>query len=206
MTYYPDLSSYDFARGHPPGTKNVGWLQKGHQFEKAIPTEDTLDSLWSLCTISMMQTRGVHQCDLCETPQTVYAVRHGIRVLLGTSEIRVFSRGGDVSPLRRHLRERESGGLLFIQSSTVPFAIYAAPTLVYHYVRTHHYKPPDEFLRALSEEPRPPSPKYFERLKELNLEWRGAGSPHASPTGLRFAKTEDASPAWLTHSVHLDES
>jgi hypothetical protein len=58
--------------------------------------------------------------------------------MLGAAEIRVFAKDG---------------------------VAYAAPTLVYHYVSVHHYKPPDEFVRALREGPLPSSPEYFERLK-----------------------------------------
>jgi hypothetical protein len=50
--------------------------------------------------------------------------------------------------------------------------IYAAPTLIYHYVEAHHYKPPDEFLQALREGPRPPSQEYFAELAKLGVEWR----------------------------------
>ena len=57
--------------------------------------------------------------------------------------------------------------------------IYAAPTLIYHYVAVRHYKPPDEFLQALREGPRPCSQQYFDALAKLNLEWtttsRGGG-------------------------------
>ena len=48
--------------------------------------------------------------------------------------------------------------------------IYAAPTLIYHYVEVHEYKPPDEFIRALSEGRGPLSREYFSRLEELELE------------------------------------
>jgi hypothetical protein len=59
---------------------------------------------------------------------------------VGSAEIRVFSAAGDA---------------------------YAAPNLIYHYVRTHWYKPPEEFLRAMREGARPPSSEYFESLNKL---------------------------------------
>jgi hypothetical protein len=49
--------------------------------------------------------------------------------------------------------------------------IYAAPNLIYHYVRTHHYKPPQEFLGALKDGPFPPGPDFFDRLTHAKLEW-----------------------------------
>src|SRR5689334_4116372 len=149
MAYFIDLSFYQYSVfGNPPATKNIGWLQRGHEFERMEPSDETLDLLWSFCAISVMQTRGLHQCDLCVTPQTVQATRNGVTLLLGSSEIRVFSNEGSISLLRQRLRDSESSALLFFRGSTVPYSIYAAPTLIYHYVHIHHYKPPDEFLRA----------------------------------------------------------
>ncbi len=29
--------------------------------------------------------------------------------------------------------------------------VYAAPTLIYHYMKNHNYRPPNEFLEALDE-------------------------------------------------------
>jgi len=42
--------------------------------------------------------------------------------------------------------------------------------MIYHYVQAHYYKPPDEFLRALREGPKPPSREYFDLIKKLDLE------------------------------------
>ncbi len=145
MTYFEDLSDDAYAPGFVrPGTKSVGWLARGHAFPTMIPDEETLDLLWLYCSISVVQTRGGHECEFCPIGSARYFERNGQRLLLGTSEIRVFSRDG---------------------------RIYAAPTLIYHYVAVHHYKPPDEFLRALREGPRPPSQEYFDALAKLNLQW-----------------------------------
>lgn len=208
MTYFADLSFYTFVRGDSsPGAKNVGWLERGHQFQRIAPSEDILDSLWSLCAISVMQTRGIHQCDLCDTPQTVYAVRNGVRVLLGTSEIRVFPEETSISSMRQTLPKVESNRLLFLRASRVPFGIYAAPTPIYHYIRTHHYKPADEFLCALRDGPRPPAPEYSEYLKQLNLEWKTNWTPDATPADSGHLKTQEAgSRNRAKHSIYLDES
>jgi hypothetical protein len=110
-----------------------------------IPNEETLDLLWLYCSISVVQTRGGHDCEFCHVSAVPrYFERNGQRLFLGTSEIRIFSQTG---------------------------TIYAAPTLIYHYVAAHHYKPPDEFLEALRKGPRPPSKEYFDTLARLNLEW-----------------------------------
>lgn len=163
MTYYKDLSEYGYHDGmfYRPGTRNVGWLGLGHEFEQAEPSDEILDRLWSFCKISVAQMRGIHECEFCRD-DSYYAERKGEALLLGSSEIRVFSYGGE---------------------------IYAAPTLIYHYVRSHNYRPPDEFIRALREGPAPESQEYFDRLKELGLEWNRTSVPAGKP--MRFRLTPE---------------
>src|SRR5580692_7816376 len=129
MAYFEDLSEYSYHRfACRPGTKNIGWLGPDQEFDRGKSTQEVLDSLWDHCSISVAQSRGIHECELCSPRQTVHARRNGVTLLLGTSEIRVFSHSG---------------------------TIFAAPTLIFHYVRTHRYRPPNEFLRALMEERNP---------------------------------------------------
>lgn len=154
MTFYRDLTDYEyhseFAR---PGTKNVGWLAVGHEFETAEPTEELLSQLWKFCRVSVAQSRGVHECDFCLGQHSQYAERNGERLLLGTAEIRVFSRDG---------------------------MLYAAPTLVYHYVKEHRYKPPGLFIEAVADGVAPPSTEYFGQLTKLGLKWRNTPAPQGS--------------------------
>src|SRR5262245_20519946 len=123
MTFYSDLSEYTYHRSksHRSRTKNVGWLEPGHQFERVKPARDTLDRLWDFGKVSIAQMRGIHQCEFCHD-ESNFTERYGETLLLGDSEIRVFSPDGN---------------------------IFAAPTLIYHYVNVHDYKPPDEFIKAL---------------------------------------------------------
>jgi len=173
VAYFADLTFYTYFGSLETTAKNVGWLQRGYAFPREAPSEETLDLLWKFCSVPVMTMRGVHACDLCEVPQATYAKRNGEDLLLGHSEIRVFSAESSASSLRKALEETQSGGLIFLQRSPVPFSIYAAPGLIYHYVEAHHYKPPEEFLRALREGPSPPSPEYFELLRKLNISYEG---------------------------------
>jgi hypothetical protein len=170
MTYFKELSFYSYDNEYPPA-KNVGWLERCHEYEKEQPTEKTLDLLWSVCGISVALSRGGHLCDLCTPAQRVLAERNGAKLFLGLAEIRVVSKQSSASLMAERLRNTEHSGLIVVRKAAVPYNVYAAPTLLYHYVETHHYKPPDEFLRALNEGPRPPDPEYFEQLKKLDMEW-----------------------------------
>jgi hypothetical protein len=144
MTYFADLSDYEYHTFEPPGIKNVGWLASGHEFPKAEPTEELLDKLWAFCSSRprCTQTRGIHPCPFCSDKGPNVAERNGEQLGLGTAEIRVFSRDGQ---------------------------IYAAPTLIYHYVKSHNYSPPAEFIQALFQGPAPPGEEYFRRIEELDV-------------------------------------
>jgi hypothetical protein len=146
MAFLKDLSDHTYANSvfGNRGTKAIGWLAQGYDFPTAVPKEEDLDLLWQYCSISVAHMRGGHDCEFCPTGSARRAERNGERRLLGTAEIRVFSPVG---------------------------WIYAAPNLIYHYVAVHHYRPPDEFLQALREGPRPPSQDFFNALSEAELEW-----------------------------------
>jgi hypothetical protein len=188
MAYFVDLSDYTyFVRPSQPSCVNIGWLNKDHPFDQRSPTEDVLSALWSHCMISVLQTRGLHQCDLCPPPTPlVVASRSGDGLRLGSAEIRVFSLHGE---------------------------IYACPNLIYHYVRTHHYKPPGEFLTALNEGPRPQAPEYFECLKKAGLDWgqthRYPGDTRKSRPVITGSRSETVDGVWrrieMEFPVFLDE-
>jgi hypothetical protein len=137
MAIFDDLTEYtyfsEFAR---PGTKNIGWLGEATDFELASHPDNVLELVWDACGISIAQTRGFHLCPFCQKFSANRAQRGSQSLLLGTSEIRIFSKARD---------------------------IYAAPTLIYHYMAAHSYSPPKEFLTALIEGLRPPSNDYFSR-------------------------------------------
>jgi hypothetical protein len=155
MTYYEDLSYYCYVKraAERAFVQNIGWLSNRYSFDKFDPPQDLLDALWSFCSVAVYQTRGWHLCELCSSPRWgIPEERAGRRLFLGSAEIRAFSKPG---------------------------VIYAAPNLIYHYVSVHHYKPPDEFLSALMEGPRPPMPEYFDELEKHGYDWKITCAPDA---------------------------
>ena len=157
MTYYPDLSRYEYHRGmfDRPRTLNVGWLAREHAFDVAPPSDELLDAIWQYCKVSVAQMRGIHDCDFCPGEYVESAEYKGEKLLLSTSEFRVFDDNGD---------------------------IYAAPTLIFHYVQRHHYRPPQAFVAALFRGPAPPDAAYFARL-QLGLEWDATDEPQGPRMG-----------------------
>lgn len=141
---------------------NVGWLDPKHEFRTGQPSEELLAILWNYCKVCVAEARGIHHCEFCPGRYIYYADRDGEFLSLGASEIRVFGRDS---------------------------AIYAAPSLIYHYVSHHHYEPPAEFVEALLEGPAAPDQAYFERLKELHLQWRWLEVTPAKPVLYRYGPT-----------------
>ena|ERR1700722_4544139 len=148
MAYFRDLSPYEYLlrNGGVPGAQNVGWLAADHSFQTQPPLESDIDFLWTHCKVAIHATRGRHSCEFCSNSNRNYweVSRKGENLQLGYSEIRIIGMSG--------------------QS-------YAAPSLIYHYVRDHHYRPPDSFLAALRSGPKLPSENYFDALRTRQLTW-----------------------------------
>lgn len=159
MTRYVELSPYDYVDDSKNNKVfNIGWLENGYQFNTKRAVESVLEILWEFCLISITQTRGLHECDLCKNPTTIVEKRNGVSLALGSAEIRVFGENGTV---------------------------YAAPNLIYHYVKEHNYAPPEEFIRALFDGPKPVSSEYFDKLNNLGVSWSKTLSGDSS--GERFS-------------------
>jgi hypothetical protein len=124
ITYFADLSEYSYS---PTGEKmlNVGWLGRGKAFETGRIGEEIWDELVRLASEPVNVMRGLHDCEFCDTESPVrvpsdYSTKRFAS--LGTGEIRV-----------RDENDRS----------------FAAPTLLLHYVHSHHYLPPEVFIQAV---------------------------------------------------------
>ena len=124
MTFYPDLSRYEYmAREISASVLNVGWLGIESPYHTGAIDEESLQRLVRHYENRVNRTRGFHYCPFCIEAKFGLAVNLGDReIILGGAEIRVSDEQG---------------------------VTYAAPDLIYHYITDHQYKPPDEFLRAL---------------------------------------------------------
>lgn len=133
MTYYPDLSPYEYYQTEF-STVNIGWLDAAHEYSKGPVPNEFIERLWAFCHEPVHQSKGFHACELCRKPVFGLNVKRGSdSIQLGSAEIRVFGKDG---------------------------MTYAAPNLIYHYVVEHCYRPPEEFIQAVMESPLPGSPEY----------------------------------------------
>ncbi|WP_460106813.1 DUF7919 family protein [Streptomyces sp. YKOK-J1] len=131
MTHYEDLSEYSyFPDSIPDGVTalNVGWLDPSREYSHGSTSRDFEKGLEDLTySARQMKTRGWHRCMLPHTDgEDAYPVTveiSGTRIALGGAEIRVVT---------------DSESWLI------------APDLILHYIREHSYKPPQEFIAAVT--------------------------------------------------------
>jgi hypothetical protein len=118
-------------RPGPGDWRAVGWLAPSTTFATGPVGEPYrhrlfCERLFEACRSWVVDAPPTgHPCPLCPPDDgdgTVLAERHGRRARLGTGEVHAVDR---------------SGGR------------WAAPTLVYHYVTEHGYRPPEGFVEAL---------------------------------------------------------
>ena len=129
MAYYPDLSPYTYG-GETPGLINIGWLAFDKPFPKGTVDAKILAKIGKLCKAPANLMRGSHTCPWCFPPGlSLYPMIK--EDYLGDGQLRMLGNG------EIHV---SAGGIYWI---------YAAPTLIYHYILRHPYLPPKEFLDAV---------------------------------------------------------
>jgi hypothetical protein len=123
--YFKDLAPYVYLKGEPDNNVlTVGWLDGEHAFTKGLAPASALERVLALCFKPVNQARGFHQSPFLKPAPLGYPVEYkGRTMLLGSAEIRVLGRAGKS---------------------------YAAPNLIYHYMKDCGYLPPLEFLDALN--------------------------------------------------------
>src|SRR5215831_8408668 len=124
MAYFADLTPYRYIeRVAREDERNIGWLDTHHAFTRGPVEERVLGAIFALCKTPVNQTRGFPPCVFCSGGHMgVEAVRDGTPLRIGSAEIRVPGRSG---------------------------LVYAAPNMIYHYIKDHDYQPPQEFIDAV---------------------------------------------------------
>lgn len=140
-----DLDPYhgceaDAALGMDPLA--VGWLQRGQDYDTGPVPEEFPEALLAFCfdRYTVCARPNTFPCPLCQE-RVDPLTRDGQTMHTGTAEIRVLGEDD----------------------------IFASPTLIYHYVTAHQYRPPDVFVRAVLHGPPPGSPEHRVLVRTLNL-------------------------------------
>ena len=163
-TYFADLSSctyfgWDIEAGEK--IKAVGWLSPDHPFSKGTVSDvhfhsllRLLVNLWQPC-----QFLGGQSCEFCGphdlsrrteySPDSRFVVRRRISDGVETFEIlgpetEIFKRKNSYNPdvLEIHLGVSN----LFVPADNF---VFAAPSLILHYIHGHGYDPPSSFWDAV---------------------------------------------------------
>ncbi|MEV4318087.1 hypothetical protein [Actinocrispum sp. NPDC049592] len=127
MTTYQDLSTYVYGDHDPAATVlNVGWLGGRASFTTGdVDAEVRYALLEAIVRDQVNVMRGWHSCELCTEPSPVVVpfepARDG-KLRLGHAEVHVTGADG---------------------------VVYAAPTLIVHYIDAHNYRPPQQFIDAV---------------------------------------------------------
>ena len=122
--YRLDLSVYVNLNGQEEESVFcVGWLDAEHAFPTGVVGPDVLEAVLALCFQPVNSTRGFHQTPFLAKAPVGFPVEYrGKAMMLGSAEIRVRGKHG---------------------------VVYAAPNLIYHYMKDCRYLPPPEFLQAV---------------------------------------------------------
>lgn len=134
MSFFPDGTQFQYPGSTRPipRTSCVGWLSgdsAGCDASDPVDIDTQADLLDCIVNHSVRTMRGCHVCELCPREEDPDAETYwipfadGCRVLLGHQEIWLPSESEDV--------------------------FFVAPTLVYHYISVHGYRPPDDFLNSV---------------------------------------------------------
>ena len=118
-----DLTPYAYDNNNEGGKAvNVGWLGRSYSIERPDFTVGDVppEALAYLERLPVMnQYRGWHTCEFCDG-----WLRDGklIADRIGNGDLRVPGLNG---------------------------MVYVAPVMIRHYIREHHYRPPQEFIDAI---------------------------------------------------------
>ena len=140
MSYYQDLSEFDYYRLDGAKLLAVGWLDIGTPYTSGDVTAAFFESLLTLLVNPWQPaaTAGRHRCPFCRFSGGPSTVSYGdTAAYVGASNLLV--------PYRD--------------------CVFVAPSLIAHYIDAHGYCPPADFQRAVAECPPMRSMAYLKQLR-----------------------------------------
>jgi hypothetical protein len=152
MAYFEDLTPYCYLYDQANQNNdalNIGWLSDLYPFPQGETSHEFQEKLFAYCLDEFVVkiARGFHVCELCNISDDAW-----------------FEKRVSENPDNAHWAAIGDGEIRVIGAT----AIYAAPTLIYHYVVDHQYRPPDEFIDAVLNSPPPGSEAHKRLLKMID--------------------------------------
>jgi hypothetical protein len=167
--YYPDLTCYriNSIEGVSivyPGLKNIGWLDKENDYMIGEVSEHLIQKLKEILFLDLKNAEdkangtfneneaiivhnnfmrsSAYDCQFCKITKKIFVDPSKLQFYRGKGE-KMLGRNEIILP---SLKRQE---------------FYVLPTMIYHYITVHNYKPPAEFLNAL---------EFFDLSKPFNIE------------------------------------
>jgi hypothetical protein len=146
MTYYADLSNIGLFESPIPHLLSIGWLEKGKPFQKGKVHLNVIEKLkhFSKYNWNPMATLGFHKCDFCNPKKTsdTDAIKGNVPFL---------DTDGKKGSFELELKFIDPGVAHGNGEILIPYLgkIYCAPDMVIHYIESHDYLPPSDFLNAV---------------------------------------------------------
>jgi hypothetical protein len=126
MSHFKDGSKYVYSPNEE--AVNIGWLDAKEEFSKGPVPSEFVCRLKAICRNGVNRTRGIYRCSLCPR----------VEVPGMQPPIKVASSDGDYVVGGAEIRIQGPEGV-----------VYASPDMIVHYVETHGYRPPDDFIEAV---------------------------------------------------------
>jgi len=153
--YFDELAPYGMLAEFAPAmrVRAVGWLQRGSRYRQGSVDSQVLSRLFEFVETEWTGPRvgsfGYHACDLCpNAPQK-------------TGTLVIWQEPGPLATSKP--RSTTVGGAeLYVPGNG---CVYAAPSMILHYILAHGYCPPAEFTEALLSSPVVGSPEYLRAVR-----------------------------------------
>lgn len=184
MAVYKDFSEYELDNIKLHNVINIGWLGEAGSFPQGDVSEEFLMNLWEYYRCPVFSTRKIYQNEKLDGYWKFFtAVFNGREIGLGNSEVRVLD------------KERE--------------VIYASPNLIIHYILNHNYRPPQEYIKAVIEGPKPNSKDYCNMISYTykhvkKIEGQNGACPFCNSKCASFAYKEKRNCAKSTKLVVIE--
>lgn len=158
--YYKDLTFYrDEETGTKgvfniyPGVFNIGWLDREHPYTKGDVSKHLIEKLKNLTFLKIKHSEDRKNCCFDKNKATIV---HLMQIRGTPEKCFLCEQGGKevfIEPLGLTLYSGKRNMLLGTGEMGIPALengrFYAFPTMLYHYIVEHQYRPPTAFLNAL---------------------------------------------------------
>ncbi|MCM1089239.1 MAG: hypothetical protein NC413_00180 [Muribaculum sp.] len=158
--YFEDLTTYAY-HNEPEDSLNIGWLERGHSFHKGSVPEEFMNKLWKYLRYPVRIFRGSHICDLCE----------GAPIATHEDIVKAIKKGIWPSPwlkqdtnIIEYKGQKRRVGYYELRVWGKNGKVYAAPSLIVHYILQHDYQPPQEFIDAVMDSEDVDSDEYYQKV------------------------------------------